>query len=223
VDDALQSGPYRAHMGDLAAALLAASAPPCALPHDAAQSSSSRGWPAGFAPLPAPQLSARWDAPARRQLRALLRRLPPALQAGVSLAARGGPTCADGGDDVAVTAELRLVAGAAPFAGALAAQRDSGGRSAMHCAAEAGLERCVALLARWAPQLVSAADAAGATPLGLAARQGAARAGRALLDAGADADDDDTVRPPYLSQRGLGGPSDPRPGLHPNPGPSMRR
>lgn len=189
MDETLQSGPYRAHMGDLAAALLAAAAPPCAQPGGVA-----RGWPAGFAPLPPPQLAPAWDAPTRRQLRPLLRRLPPALQARVAVAARGSTSAPDALGDALVTSELERVAGPTRLADALAAHRDSGGRSAMHAAAELGLDRAVALLARLCPGLAATADAAGVTPLGLAARAGAIEAARALLAAGADANDDDTVR-----------------------------
>lgn len=191
MDETLQSGAYRDHMGHLAAALLAASAPPCAQAGGVA-----RGWPSGFAPLPPPQLAPAWDAATRRQLRPLLRRLPPALQARVALAARGSApsSSSDSIGDALVTSELERVAGPTRLADALAAHRDSGGRSAMHAAAELGLERAVALLARLCPGLAATADAAGVTPLGLAARAGATEAGRALLAAGADANDDDTVR-----------------------------
>jgi ankyrin repeat protein len=93
-----------------------------------------------------------------------------------------------------VTSELARVAGPTRLADALAAHRDSAGRSAMHAAAELGLPHGCALLAALCPALAATPDAGGVTPLGLAARAGAADAGKALLDAGADADDDDTVR-----------------------------
>jgi hypothetical protein len=63
----------------------------------------------------------------------------------------------------------------------------------MHAAAQLGLAHAVALLGALCPALVTAPDAGGVTPLGLAAREGAAEAGVALLAAGADANDDDTV------------------------------
>jgi hypothetical protein len=123
VDDTLQSGPYRQHMAALAAALLARGAPPCA-------GGSGAAWPRGFTPLPPPRKAPAWGAHARRQLRPLLRMLPPSLQAGLALAARAGAgrDAPVGGD--AVASELARIAGARPFPEALAAYRDSNGCAA---------------------------------------------------------------------------------------------
>jgi hypothetical protein len=74
----------------------------------------------------------------------------------------------------------------------------------MHAAAQMGLGRAVSLLASLCPSLAAAADAAGVTPLGLAARAGAADAAAALLAAGAPADDDDTVRRCDVARRAGG-------------------
>jgi hypothetical protein len=120
VDDTLQSEPYRQHMAALAAALLARGAPPCA------GGCAADCWPRGFAPLPQPRSAPAWSAPARRQLRPLLRMLPPALQAGLALAARASAGAnAHAGD--AVACELARIAGARPLPDALAAYRDSNG------------------------------------------------------------------------------------------------
>ena len=189
LEDGLQSKPYKRHLEELSTALLLLACPPamCGKPDEGPQFRAA----AGFTPLPVVPCSSRWNAPTRRELRTLLRWAPPYLQAGFALASRRERGDADDGDDRVVLAHTAAVAGeelATPggFARALAGYRDSAGRSAMHAAAEAGLSLAVALLFNIAPELLTAPDAGGATPLGLAARGGHAAAGIALLHMGAD-------------------------------------
>jgi hypothetical protein len=194
VDDCSQSDVYKAHLASLCAAILDVAV--------AVATETTPLWPPGFMPVQAPSAVASRSSEHRlgAQLRTLLQALPPQLQAALALqhwrASRAGAHCGD--QEATVLRDLATLAGeAGASSSALAAELRQwrspvGGRTVMHVAAQSGLCHVMPWLAALVPDLVTQADAGGATPLGLAARGGHSKAGVALLCLGADPGSDDT-------------------------------
>ena len=196
VDDIAQSDVYKAHLASLCAAILDVAV-------NVATETTTDGafWPPGFVPVQTPSAVAS-RSPEHRlgaQLRTLLQALPPQLQAALALqhwrASQAGGECHQ---EATVLRDLATLAGeAGASSSALAAQLRQwrspvGGRTVMHVAAQSGLCHVIPWLAALVPEMVTKADAGGATPLGLAARGGHSKAGVELLRLGADPGTDDT-------------------------------
>lgn len=194
VDDISQSDVYKAHLASLCAAILDVAV------NVATETTDGAFWPPGFVPVQTPFAVAS-RSPEHRfgaQMRTLLQALPPQLQAALALqhwrASRAGGECQQ---EATVLRDLATLAGeAGASSSALAAElrqwrSPEGGRTVMHVAAQSGLCYVIPWLAALVPDLVTQADAGGATPLGLAARGGHSRAGVELLRLGADPGSDD--------------------------------